>query len=196
MAAVSKVHSCPSQEFIAVGKEEPPAKKCTCRKGVTIKRATEMVQAGQAHWVVLKRTWKTQTEVCHICQGKPEKVVNCMNCRGLGEVGKNVEFPIYGNDIVLVSSTAGDTYRPALAMKTPRVATLEAPHIVRAFVLGYEEDQIRVEEYGLMTLQARIDMGIKVEPKDDEKTRTGRKYDYGKAPFSDFKDNRTIRGKK
>jgi hypothetical protein len=72
-------------------------------------------------------------------------------------------------------------------MKTPRVATIESEHIERAYVEGVKEAAERIEEYGMLILDARTYVGpnripaIKPEPPDDPKTGTGRRYDFGRA---------------
>jgi hypothetical protein len=85
-------------------------------------------------------------------------------------------------------------YKPVKALKTPRVATIEKAHIYRAYVDGDKEEAERIEAYGLMTLEARIEMGIKPEPADDPKTGTGRNYDTGRSPFARIADERTSIG--
>jgi hypothetical protein len=108
---------------------------------------------------------------------------------------------VYANDtlstdIVLVTAGSLDSdgvpvYKPVKALKTPRVATIERSHIEKAYLDGNKEEQERIEAYGLMTLQARIEMGIKPEPEDDPKTGTGRNYDRGRSPFARIADERT-----
>jgi hypothetical protein len=105
----------------------------------------------------------------------------------------------HGTDIVLVTAGSPDdkgvlVYRPVKAKQTPRVATIEEEHIYRAYVDNVAEEQARIEEYGLQILQARIEMGIGVEPADDPKTGTGRNCDYGRSPFARISDERTSLG--
>lgn len=134
---VSKVHHCISQEMVAQGLEEPPAKKCTCRKIIAYKKADEMVKKGEARWTVVGRERGTREEICSLCGGDSE-VKNCASCRGTGKRTVAAVWDTYNYDIVLVSQAAHDPkekkYRPALALKTPRVATIESKHIVRAYV--------------------------------------------------------------
>jgi hypothetical protein len=149
-----------------------------------------MVKNGEARWIVLGRTQGEIDAVCPLCSADPE-VKNCANCRGSGKVRVTDIVEEYGEDIVLVSRAAVDKkerkYRPALAMKTPRVATIEEEHIELAYVYGVKEAQERIEEYGRLILDARMYIGkdripvIKVEPPDDPETGTGRRYDYGRT---------------
>src|SRR6266436_3561039 len=108
--SVSRVHHCVSQEMVAQGLEELPAKKCTCRS--TGKRTVAAV-------------WDT-----------------------------------YNYDIVRVSQASADLkekkYRPALAMKTPRVATIESEHILRAYVECVPEAAARIEEYGMLIVKEQL----------------------------------------
>ena len=188
--------------MVAQGLEQPPAKKCTCRKVIAYKKADDMVKKGEARWCVVKRERGTRSVTCTLCGGDPE-VKNCAKCAGFGAVTAPAVWDTYNTDIVRVSQASIDEkekkYRPALAMKTPRVATIESEHISRAYNGSLtakhprqwtgdgEEARDRIEEYGMLVLEARTYVGkdrlpaIKEEPVDDQKTRTGREYDWGRA---------------
>ena len=186
----SRVHTCISQEMVSQGLEEPPARKCNCRKFISYKRADTKVKNGEARWVVTARERGTQEEVCSMCAASPD-VKNCAKCEGKGKYLVPAVWDIYNNDIALTSQSSYDKkekkYRPALAMKTPRVATIESEHIERADVENVKEAQERLEEYGYLILEARAFIGpdktpaIKDEPADNPKTGEGRNYDYGRA---------------
>lgn len=199
--SVSRVHHCISQEMVAQGLTEPPAKKCTCRKFIPYREADKLVKSGTAAWIVVKRERGTQEVTCDLCKGDKE-IRNCANCRGRGKVWEAAVWDTYNNDIVLVSEASVDKkekkYRPALAMKTPRVATIESEHIIRAYVDGgpqAKEAAARIEEYGHMNQIVLQELGAelkdvatgktflpgKLEPKDDAKKSEGRKYDWGRA---------------
>lgn len=188
--SISKIHHCIGEEYVSQGIAEPPAAKCRCKKYIGLSAATAMVKNGEARWIVTKRTQGVMNDTCHLCHGDPE-MKNCANCGGQGTVIVAAVIEEYGDDIVLVSRLAVDKkerkYRPALAMKTPRVATIEENHIYLAFIEGVKEAQIRIEEYGRLILDARMFIGkdripcIKSEPLDDPKKGTGRKYDYGRT---------------
>jgi hypothetical protein len=186
----SKVHHCISQEMVAQGLDEPPAKRCKCREFIKYKKADLMVKNGEARWTVTKRERGTQEQVCPLCKGDQE-VKKCAQCADSRKMLVAVIWDTYGTDIVRVSQAAIDPkekkYRPALAMKTPRVATIESEHIERAYVEGNKEAQQRIEEYGLLILDARAFVGkdriyvIKPEPPDNPKTGEGRGFDWGRA---------------
>ena len=189
----STVHTCHNQHL---GEQKP--KKCTCRKKISLAEATKQVEKGFAQWILKGQTTTTTTEICPICSNGDTKKT-CQNCKKTGEVEVSHQVKSFGTDIVLVTAgTANDdgdlVYKPVLALKTPRVATVEAPHIVRAYVNNVIEEQERIEIYGLLTLQARVDMHIGVEPPDDPKTGTGRNCDYGRSPFARISDERTSLG--
>ncbi len=188
--SVSRIHHCISQEMVAQALEEPPAKKCTCRKFISYKKADDMVKKGEARWCVVKRERGVRAATCTLCGGAPE-VKNCARCAGKGAITVPAVWDTYTFDIVLVSQASADLkekkYRPALAMKTPRVATIESEHIERAYVEGVKEAAERIEEYGRLILDARAFVGpnripaIGVEPEDNPKTGEGRNCDYGRT---------------
>lgn len=211
--SVSIVHTCIYQELIAQGIKDPEIGKksricehgikrylcanckCNCRKQIPLREATLRVKNGEAKWVVTKRTRLPGVELCRLCHGDPE-MKKCANCGGCGtQIGTDL-YEEYANDISLVSRASVDKtekkYRPALAMKTPRVATVEEEHIERAYVDGMPESIERIEEYGRLILEARMFVGPKrnnipgivPEPEDDRDKGTGRKYDWGRAPFT------------
>lgn len=189
----SKEHSCFSQNL---GEQKP--KRCRCRKKLSLAEATKQVERGFAQWLILSRTFTTVKEICIICANEKFKK-NCQNCKGAGEVEKSYPHDVLGIDIVLVTTGALNddgvlVYRSVKSKQTPRVATIEKAHIYRAYVDGDKEEQERIEVYGELILQARIDMGIKPEPADDPKTGTGRNCDFGRSPFARIADERTSIG--
>lgn len=188
--SVSRVHHCIAQIKVAEELSEPPAPKCRCKKFVGITEATLMVKNGEASWIVLTRRTAPILEVCDLCHADPT-MLYCANCGGLGQVLGTEVIEDLGTDIVLVSRKPADKKEKkrssALAAKTPRVATIESEHIVLAYLLNKREAQQRIEEYGRLILDARSFQGkartpmIGVEPVDDLKTGTGRRYDYGRT---------------
>lgn len=189
----STVHTCHNQHL---GENKPL--RCTCRKKISLAEATKQVEKGFAQWIIKSQTTTTTKEICLICSNGETKK-SCQNCKKSGLVEVSHQVKSFGTDIVLVTAGTADekgnlVYKPVLALKTPRVATIEAPHIIRAYVYNVIEEQERVEIYGLLTLQARIEMGIGVEPPDDPKTGTGRNCDYGRSPFARISDERTSLG--
>ena len=193
MSVLSIEHSCHSQHL-----NEPKPKRCRCRKKLTLADATRQVEKGVAQWIIIGQTVVKVKETCRICVNDVLKK-GCQNCAGTGEIEREHVHVVHGTDIVLVTTGSLDdegymVHKPVKALKTPRVATIEEEHITRAYVNGYKEEQERIEEYGLMTLEARIDMPIGIEPPDDPKTGTGRNCDYGRAPYGRIADERTSIG--
>jgi hypothetical protein len=190
MANVSKVHSCHGQEAVVLQEQEPPAEKCNCRQIIAIYKATRLVKEGAAKWIVASRSRGVRDVVCDLCNGNKE-IVNCAQCGGDGIMEESYVEDIPGTDIVYTSADPVDEEerkkRKWLAPKTPRVATIESEHIERAYVYENKEAQERIEEYGMLILDARTYVGkdrhmvIGVEPADDPKTGTGRNYDYGRS---------------
>lgn len=183
-----RLHHCQSQEMVAQGLEEPPAKKCTCRKFIPYKEADTLVKNGTARWVVKARERGHQQETCPICGGNKE-IKNCAQCGGNGEVSVAVVWDIFNeHEIVSVSQASVDKsekkYRPSLAMKTPRVATIEVAHIERAYVEGIKAAADRIEEYGELGRQFLAGLVVGFEPEDNRKLGTGRRWDWGRAPFA------------
>jgi hypothetical protein len=190
---LSRVHYCFSQHL-----NESKPRTCRCRKKVPLLEATKLVERGLAQWIVLSTKYLTGKEPCPMCLNTAAKK-NCQHCGKTGEVEKTYPIRKHGDDIVLVSvgSEGKDgktTYRSVLALKTPRVATVEKSHIERAYVDGNKDEIERIEAYGLMILEARIEMGIKPEPPDDPTTGAGRNFDWGRTPFARIADERTNQG--
>jgi hypothetical protein len=78
--------------------------------------------------------------------------------------------------------------------QTPRGATIEKAHIERAYAFGGdEEERERIEEYGILTLLARVRIGryfvnLKPEPAG------GRANDWGRPIFAKVTEERTEGG--
>lgn len=189
--------------MVAQGLEEPPAKKCTCRKFIPYRKADELVKNGVAAWAVVKRERGTQEVTCPLCSGNPE-VKNCAQCGGSGKIIKAVVWDTYNYDIVFVSEASVDPkekkYRPALALKTPRVATIEEEHIFRAYVEDLREAAERIEEYGYLiqwNLQERgaemrdRETGEQFFPGIPEPENTVVSYPPGSITFKDGSTNKS-----
>lgn len=184
-----KVHTCIKQEKVVYGLLEPgQAGKCSCRQRVTLKKATKMVADGEADWTVKSRTRGERLEICDLCGGD-QTVKNCAKCHGKVEVMAPYVEDIPADDIILISRAAQADKKRSSAFKgkTPRVATIESEHILRAFVEENRDAQLRIEEYGMLILDARSYQGpdrifaIGVEPADDPIKGIGRNCDYGRA---------------
>ena len=143
-----------------------------------------MVKNGEASWIVTGRRWGPMEQPCHLCHGNPD-IKKCASCSGRGTETVTETIEDYGNDIVLVSRPPIDKMErrrsSALKQKTPRVATIEAKHIERAYVYEVKEAQERIEEYGRMVRENLSSLTIGYEPADNPKTGVGRKYDWGRT---------------
>lgn len=147
--SVLRVHHCISQERIAQGTEEPPARKCRCRKFISLQEATRLVKLGEASWVVVGRKRGEEEINCRLCKADPE-VKNCARCRGTGKETVPYEDDVYGNDIVytnpehhgdavlksfgLDSQTESRKIQYATKARIQHFPTIDATHILRAYV--------------------------------------------------------------
>jgi hypothetical protein len=185
----STIHTCHNQHL----NEEMP-EHCRCRKRIALAEAAEMVASGFAQWLIISQVILTGKEICPVCLDDDFRK-NCLNCKRTGEVEKSYPVNTYSNDIVLVAvGTEHDgkiIYKSVLAKQTPRVATIEKAHIERAYVQNDAAEQARIEAYGLMTLKARIEMGINPEPDDNPEEWDGRNFDRGRSPYARISDERT-----
>ena len=120
-----------------------PAPPCRCKKMIDYAQANELVKRGEASWVVTGVKAVVDVEVdCPLCANKTETekktLVLCGDCKGTGKITESREILSYNDDIVLLSSIAVDPknkrHRWNTRNKTPRVPTIEAKHINRAFV--------------------------------------------------------------
>lgn len=131
-----------------------------------------MVEAKEAAWVVVSRTRGKSIKTCGLCGGDTE-VKNCAQCAGEGKI-----------EIPAIWETFNDDVCSGMAKRTPRVATVEAKHIERAYVEGKQYARDRIEEYG-ETIQRfrREELGIKPEfPVRREDG--GQDEDWGRAPWA------------
>ncbi len=192
----SKVHYCYNQQL-----GEPRPSTCRCRKYLTYADAAREVRLGFAQWVTIGRTRLHENIVCPLCLGEDIKK-NCQNCKKTGIVECITYLDMPGNDIVIISTASKnekgeDVYRSPIAQQTPRVATIEEEHILRAYVDGNAEEAQRIEEYGIATLEARVYTGkdeiftITYEPLDDPDSGVGRGCDWGRPTFCRISDERT-----
>jgi hypothetical protein len=115
-----------------------------------------MVKWGEAMWVVVERTWRLYTKVCSLCGGDEKLIKACIFCNATGKENKKIYDEKYNNDIVLIKHRTKSN-RPS----TPRVPTIESEHIERAYVECNKEAAERIEEYGLLILEARAFPGPK-----------------------------------
>lgn len=229
----SIVHHCTRQEKVAERTAEPPAASCNCKRVVSYKQADEMVKNGTALWVVVARERGVEAVVCPLCAAQKD-VKNCARCEGTGKIEQPAVWDKYNGDIVLIShrnksNRVSTPHAPTISAKHILRAYVKSE--TRELVQraqnakgdwrdeGFAEvEQVspqqakaardRIDEYGLLTLEARIFPGpdrcthdakfkctrcevglptgvrfaaIKPEPEDNPKTSTGREYDFGRA---------------
>ena len=161
---MSKVHYCFSQHLneslpprkclgaCAKNKRRCSCKRCKCREEVSLSRAHQLVKSGVAQWVLLKKEPVEIKKICPICTNDELLKKSCLLCRKTGEVVTTEYVQHQSNDIVMVTTGSGDeneqVFRSVMSKQTPRVATIEEAHIIRAYVNGYPEDRERIEVYG------------------------------------------------
>lgn len=162
----SRVHHCFAQELC-----EPRPATCRCRKLITLADATEMIKAGTAQWIVVKRlnTGATTKHICEICQGVQPAVKSCLNCLTSGIVIEPVFHTVFHPTDVVVTSVASigvkkgsEVFRYAHSKQVPRGATIEKAHIERSYVTGDKEEAERIEVYGALTRETWLKLIVSV----------------------------------
>jgi hypothetical protein len=147
-------------------------KRCTCRQEISVAKATLLVQEGEAQWVIIRKDPIAIKKICDMCLNDDILKRSCPNCGKTGNVEAVVLSPVRGEDIVMVSTGSGEPgsemFRSVMSKQTPRVATIELSHIIRAYVNGYQEDQERIEEYGRMDSQFLKGLVVPYRPDPDE----------------------------
>jgi len=182
MATPVKVHYCFQQ---TLGEVQPPrrcqakckkrgklcsCKKCKCRQLISLSEATLRVKTGEAQWIIADSVVTKFDQVCRWCNADPTLKKSCANCKKTGVVAIYGVCPIPSNDIVMVTTACEEeggkqVYRSVVAKQTPRVATIEAAHIIRAYVNENEEEQQRIEAYG--ELNKEFFVGLMAPFQDD-----------------------------
>ena len=171
------VHTC-----FQIGKgfnEDQPLspKKCRCRQWVAVPEATKNVELGLAQYVVIKREEVEVEEVCNNCTGAENLKKSCDQCGKTGLVKVKVYRLIRGEDIIFISLDGKTNSKTTQVKKSP---TIEKAHIERAYIDGNEEEQARIDVYGIMNKEFVTSLIVGFEPVDDPVKMTGRKYDWGR----------------
>ncbi len=151
-------------------------KKCSCRRYITVAKAEEEVRIGAAQYVVIGYKEVETEATCPICFNTSLKKI-CDSCEHTGLIKTKKPEPIYGQDVI---RTVGPDGRNILTTKVKKAPTIEAGHILRAYVNARRESQLRIEEYGRLSKELISSLISGFEPADDLKTGTGRRYDYGR----------------
>ncbi len=203
MRRVRLHQGCIGQEMVATGELPPPAPKCRCKKMIAYTYANELIKTNQAKWVVIERTPVEVIEDCSFCEAMTDvEKKSCALCMGSGKVKVLREIEKFNNDIVLMSTLSIDLknkkYRRNTRAKTPRVATIEAKHIKRAYVDELKYAVERIREYNLMVQEVLGEFGAELrdsktgdivkqgnpEPKEEVKS-----YPPGSITFADGTKN-------
>lgn len=179
-----RVHTCEQAKEQGLKIEGYIDGKCRCRKFVTLEKAAQLVEDGVANPVVL--SWRTEDvdRICPVCDGQDKFKKRCRVCNETGKVTEPKVFLETGEDIYI---------RPFL--KTPRTATIEAKHIEYAYVKADKDAKKRIDIYHTSDQMNFAKLGASLvdaktkevlfegtpEPKDDLKTGTGRKHDWGRT---------------
>jgi hypothetical protein len=173
-----RVHTCNQKQ------EGYIERKCRCRKFVTPEEAVELIDDGIAAYVILAYRTIEIKEICPICVNTASLKRSCSFCNTIGEISKKKIHIDYGEDIYM---------RPVL--KTPRTATIEEEHIEYAYIKRDRDAIKRIDLYHGLNQAALVELGASIinsitgeivfqgtiEPEDNLKKGTGRKYDYGRS---------------
>jgi hypothetical protein len=184
---------------------------CRCRKYITTVEAAKLITQGSAQFVVKGYKTASIEEDCPLCAGQEKRVRSCVMCKRTGKVTVNKKMEIYGDDIIITIGSKGKRLANATAKKTPRSPTIEQGHIERlvgAIGNSTQAASNRIDEYEMLTLKERLrllvvnynleafeiawalwvldpacefPMKLRLEPVDDAKTHTGRRYDFGRS---------------
>lgn len=133
---------------------------------------------GAAQYVVIAVKIEKSTTLCLICNQIPQFQKGCLGCGGKGVLDIKKRFPVYGHDIIRNVNEEGQRNTTTKVKKSP---TIEKAHMERAYVDGRQDEQLRIEEYGAITRDFIKSLISGYEPADDQKTGTGRRYDYGRS---------------
>ncbi len=137
----------------------PRPEKCRCKFRVTLDEAKKYVEEGKASWLVVD--WKKDSE--------------------------GVSIPVTSWNLVWGSEPAENgIVRSALAMKTPRVQTVEKAHIERAYIDKKQDDIDRIEMWGDLAQKVITDLIVPFIPDP---------YGHGRPILVNFNDERSAKGK-
>jgi hypothetical protein len=180
-------------------------KKCRCRQYITIEDAAQEVASGIAWYVVLFRKSIEIDAECPTCLNSDKLKRTCRQCQGTGLIKVEKPFEIEGPDIVRIRTTSSDGKK---IRKAPTLEEGHILRGLGAIGHGQKAARDRWDEYELLTLKERIrllvagivtsaqfddawrqwitdteknfPLPLKQEPEDDQKTMTGRRFDYGR----------------
>jgi hypothetical protein len=183
-----KVHTCFDKE-----NENPLSPvKCRCRQYMSASEASILVSRGNYQYVQIGKKELKTVEVCPTCSNDENLKKYCTGCGKTGSVEVVREYPVYGEDIIFVSSDGKKNPKTTQVKKSP---TIEKAHIERAWLSNNVPEQARIEAYGGTILEALAGLGAEIrdsktgeiiskgrpEPEDNLEAGTGRRYDYGRS---------------
>lgn len=172
-------HTC-FQRGKGLAKDAPLSpKKCRCRQFVSVAEAETEIKLGLAQHVVASEKTVEIAEACPICTADEALMKYCDMCKNTGLVMVKRVIPILGADIIRTVSLDGKTN--TLTTQVKKSPTIEKAHIERSYVDGNEMEQFRIELYGASVKDFIQSLIVGDEPADDQKTGTGRTYDYGRS---------------
>jgi hypothetical protein len=154
-------------------------KKCRCRAYITAAEAASEVALGLAQYVILVNEIIEIEDTCDICSADDTLKKTCLNCNHTGVVKHKIPVVIRGEDII--RSISPDGKRNLKTTQVKRSPTIEKAHIERAYVNGNRAEQMRIEEYGILTRAYLSSLISGYEPFDDPIKGVGREYDWGRS---------------
>jgi hypothetical protein len=184
---------------------------CRCRKFISTVEAATLITQGSAQFVIKGYKDLNIEETCTTCAGDEKLQRSCSHCKRTGKIIVTKKLPVYGEDIIITVTEKGKRLANATAKKTPRSPTVEQGHILRSVgAIGNNTIPAveRILEYEMLILKERLrllvvkpdlltfenawalwvlnpetefPMELRLEPVDDLKTHTGRRYDFGRS---------------
>jgi hypothetical protein len=182
------VHSCFDRE------SDTPLmpKGCKCRRWRTADEAARLVQSGTYRYILASEKTVETEETCPTCSNDKNLKKNCAGCNRTGKILVTSKYPVLGEDIILASESGKENTK---TVKVKRAPTIEKAHIQRGYLSGSTHEQMRIEDYGESGFMLLGNLGAEVrnrktgeiivpghpEPEDNEKTGSGRRFDYGRS---------------
>jgi hypothetical protein len=146
---------------------------------VSATEAATEVALGLAQYVIASEKIVEVQEACPICTANEVLMKFCQVCGNTGLITVNRIVTILGKDIIRTVSADGK--RNTLTTQVKKSPTIEKAHIERAYVDCNKVEQLRIEVYGETAREFIQSLIVGFEPEDDERTFSGRNYDYGRT---------------
>jgi hypothetical protein len=184
-------------------------KKCRCRQYITVEEAAREVALEVAQYVLAVDKIIDTDQDCAICGGVDKLKKSCQWCKGTGTVHAGTHIKINGQDIIRTVSRDGKrNILTTKVKKAPTIESQHILRGLGVIDGSQSASRDRWDEYELLTLKQRIrllvrdritseefdnawrawiadtdkpfPLDFRQEPKDDLKTGTGRRFDYGR----------------